>query len=91
MPTVDGKVRYNVPEGTQPGTIFRLKGKGVPFVNGRGRGDQFVKVTVEVPTKLTKEQKEILVAFDKSLSEEENYEKRKNFFDLLKDFLGKDK
>ncbi|MBQ4099917.1 MAG: molecular chaperone DnaJ [Oscillospiraceae bacterium] len=91
VPTVDGKVRYNVPEGTQPGTIFRLKGKGVPFVNGRGRGDQFVKVTVEVPTKLTKEQKEILVAFDKSLSEEENYEKRKNFFDLLKDFLGKDK
>ncbi|MBQ4100832.1 MAG: molecular chaperone DnaJ, partial [Oscillospiraceae bacterium] len=91
VPTVDGKVKYNVAEGTQPGTIFRLKGKGVPFVNGRGRGDQFVKVTVEVPTKLTKEQKEILVAFDKSLSEEDNYQKRKNFFDLLKDFLGKDK
>ena len=54
VPTLDGKVRYNVPEGTQTGTTFRLRGKGIPYVGYKTRGDQFVTVVVETPTKLTK-------------------------------------
>ncbi|MBP8855237.1 MAG: molecular chaperone DnaJ, partial [Oscillospiraceae bacterium] len=54
VPTIDGKVEYNVPEGTQSGTVFRLRGKGIQYVNGRGRGDQYVRVDVEIPKKLTR-------------------------------------
>lgn len=84
VPTVDGKVKYNIPEGTQTGTKFRLREKGVPYVNGRGRGNQFVTVTVEVPTKLSKEQKQLLIKFDE-LSDKKTYIKQKSFFDKLKD------
>ena len=51
IPTIDGNVEYDLPEGTQPGTVFRLRGKGIPSVNGRGRGDQFVTVRVMVDRK----------------------------------------
>ena len=54
VPTIDGKVQYEVPEGTQSGTTFRLRGKGIQYVNGRGRGDQYVRVEVEIPKKLTR-------------------------------------
>lgn len=84
VPTIDGKVEYNVPEGTQSGTTFRLRGKGIQYVNGRGRGDQYVKVDVEIPKKLTKTQREALKRFDDSLKDD-NYEKRKGFFKSLKD------
>lgn len=84
VPTIDGKVKYDVPEGTQPGTTFRLRNKGIPFVNGRGRGDQYVNVTVEVPKNLSGKQKQALKEFD-ALGSEKNYEKRKGFFDKLKD------
>lgn len=57
VPTLDGKVRYTIPEGTQTGTVFRLRGKGIPFLRSKSRGDQLVTVTVETPTKLSKEQK----------------------------------
>jgi molecular chaperone DnaJ len=63
IPTIDGKVKYNLPAGTQPGTTFRLRGQGIPNLRGRGRGDQFVTVKVKVPTDLTAEQKEALRAF----------------------------
>ncbi len=63
IPTLDGKVKYTIPEGTQTGTTFRLKDKGVPNLNGRGRGDQLVNVKVEVPKNLTKAQKEALRVF----------------------------
>ena len=52
VPTVDGDVKYSVPAGTQSGTLFRLKGKGVPRVNSSGRGDQYVKVIVDIPKTL---------------------------------------
>ena len=84
VPTVDGKVKYSIPEGTQPGTTFRLRNKGINYVNGRGRGDQYVKVVVEVPRNLNSKQKEALRAFD-AMASEKNYEKRKSFFDKLKD------
>jgi molecular chaperone DnaJ len=63
VPTVDGEVKYSVPAGTQPGTVFRLKGKGVPRVNSHGRGDQYVNVVVEVPKNLNDKQKEALKSF----------------------------
>ena len=79
IPTIDGKVKYSIPEGTQTGTVFRLKGKGSPVLNGRGRGDQYVTVTIETPRNLNKEQKEALRRFSETLGES-NYEKRKSFF-----------
>ncbi|GAA0718854.1 molecular chaperone DnaJ [Clostridium malenominatum] len=73
--TVDGEVKYTVPAGTQPGTVFRLKGKGVPFVNGRGRGDQYINVIVDIPKTLNAKQKEALHAFMEASGEVEETEK----------------
>ncbi len=87
VPTVDGKVQYTVPEGTQPGTMFRLRGKGIQYLNGRGRGDQYVKVSVEIPRKLTREQRKALEAFDATMKED-NYEQRKGFARRLKEMFG---
>ena len=83
IPTIDGKVKYSIPEGTQTGTVFRLKGKGVPVLNGRGRGDQYVTVVIETPRSLNKEQKEALKKFSELLGES-NYEKRKSIFNKKK-------
>ena len=79
IPTIDGKVKYDIPEGTQSGTVFRLKGKGIPSINGRGRGDQYVTVYIETPRNLSKEQKEALRKFAETMGDE-NYEERKGFF-----------
>lgn len=86
VPTLDGVVEYDIPEGTQTGSVFRLRGKGIPFIRGRGRGDQYVTVVVEVPKNLSQKQKEALRAFD-ALSEGKNYKQQKGFFDKMKDFL----
>lgn len=67
--TMDGKGTLKIPEGTQPDTIFRLKGKGMPSIRSRFRGDLFVKIQIAVPKKLTKDQREKLAAFAKSLGE----------------------
>ena len=83
VPTLDGKVSYQIHESTQPGDIFRLKGRGIPHLNGRGKGDQYIKVTIDVPKNLTKQQKDILKEFDKAISDK-NYQKRQSFFDKLK-------
>ena len=84
VPTIDGKVKYDVPEGTQSGTIFRLRGKGIQYIRGRGRGDQYVHVVVEIPKKLTKTQRDALKKFEDTLKED-NYEQRKGFFKTLRD------
>lgn len=83
VPTLDGKVSYTVHEGTQPNDVFKLKGKGFPHLGGRGRGDQFVRVTIEVPKNLSSKQKEIIKQFDGATTEK-NYAQRKNFFEKLK-------
>ena len=88
VPTIDGNVKYSISEGTQTGTVFRLKGKGVKKLQRSDRGDQYVKVYVEVPKNLNKEQKEKLKEFEKSLSEK-NYEKKKSFLDKIKDAFSK--
>ena len=67
--TIDGKVKYNLPAGTQPGFTFRLRGKGAPSVSGRGRGDQYVTVQVQVPTNLTGQQREALLAYAEAMGE----------------------
>ena len=83
IPTIDGKVKYELPEGTQSGTTFRLKGKGIPAINGRGRGDQYVTVYIETPRNLNREQKEALKKFAESEGDN-NYEERRKFFKKFK-------
>ncbi len=69
VPTLDGKVKLNIPEGTQTGTTFRLKGKGVPFLRNGGRGDQFVTVKVAVPRGLSSAQKDALRQYAQTMGE----------------------
>jgi molecular chaperone DnaJ len=87
IPTIDGKVKYNLPAGTQTGTTFRLRGKGIPELRGRGRGDQYVTVRVQVPTSLNAEQKSALRAFAAAMGELPQGEEEdglKGFFDKHK-------
>lgn len=83
VPTLDGLVELTIPEGTQTGSRFRMKGKGIPFLRSKNRGDQYVTVNVEVPRNLTSKQKELLRDFD----EDKNYKQKKSFSDKVKDFL----
>ena len=84
IPTIDGNVKYEMPEGTQSGTTFRLRGKGIPSLGGRGRGDQYVTVKVKVPTGLNKEQKDALRAFAATMGEDHSgSDPIKNFFENL--------
>ena len=83
IPTIDGKVKYTLPEGTQSGTTFRLKGKGIPSINGRGRGDQYVTVYIETPRNLNKEQREALKKFAEAMGENAG-EEQKPFFKKFK-------
>lgn len=79
VPTMDGSTGISVPKGCQTGEIFRLKGLGVPHLRGGGRGDQYVQVVVKTPTKLSKEQEELLRRFAE-LSEEERGAGKKRFW-----------
>ena len=67
IPTLDGKVKYDLPAGTQPGEVFRFRGRGIQQLNGRGRGNQFVKIIVDVPRNLNSRQKDLLKQFDATL------------------------
>ena len=86
VPTLDGKESFTIPEGTQTGTVFTLPGKGIPVVNSRRRGDQKFTVVVETPTKLTKEQKDLLRKLEGTLDKNIS-PKRKKFIENLKDFF----
>ncbi|MCY6484257.1 molecular chaperone DnaJ [Clostridium aestuarii] len=83
--TVDGDVKYKVPQGTQSGTVFRLKGKGVPKVNGHGRGDQYVKIIVDIPKNLNDKQKQTLLEFMEASGEKIEDTIKKSFVDKIKD------
>jgi molecular chaperone DnaJ len=88
VPTLTERVKLRIPPGTQTGTYFRLKGKGVPRLRGVGQGDQHVKVTVVTPTNLSEEQRELLREFAR-LSGEETHEKQKSIFERMrKAFMG---
>lgn len=85
VPTIDGNVTYRIPEGTQPGDVLRLRGKGVQHCQRDGRGDMMVKVQIEVPKRLTKQQKELLQQLE-TVMNEKNFEKKESFMDRLKKF-----
>ncbi|HEY3424137.1 MAG TPA: molecular chaperone DnaJ [Negativicutes bacterium] len=87
VPTLDGKVKLKIPEGTQSGTTFRIKDKGIPHLRGHGRGDQHVKVKVITPQKLNERQRDLLQEFAKAGGDNINAE-QKNFFKKVKDAFG---
>ncbi|MCM1365360.1 MAG: molecular chaperone DnaJ [Faecalibacterium sp.] len=93
IPTLDGKVKYDLPAGTQPGEVFRFRNRGIQQLNGRGRGNQFVRILVDVPKNLNNKQKELLKNFDASLENKPKNnvddgktvgEEKKGFFDKFK-------
>lgn len=90
VPTLSGRVGLKIPSGTQPGTVFRLRDKGIPHLGGVGRGHQYVKVSVEVPKNLTREQKELIAQFDKSCCESrgKNLPESEGFWGKVKQFFG---
>jgi len=87
VPTLDGKVKFTIHEGTQPGDEFKLKGKGIQRLNYSGKGDQYVRISVEVPKNLSKSQKEKLEEFE-AVCDDKNYKKKKSFMDKVKDFFN---
>ncbi len=86
VPTLDGKVKFTIHEGTQPGDEFKLKGKGIQRLRYSGRGDQYVRIVVEVPKNLNNKQKEMLKQFEDS-TDDNCYKTRKSFFDKVKEFF----
>jgi len=87
VPTLEGKVQFDIPAGTQPGNSFRLKNKGIAHLNGYGRGDQYIKVKVMIPKELDQKQKELLEEFAEISGEEINPE-HKGFLKKIKDALN---
>jgi hypothetical protein len=82
VPTLEGKVEYDLPEGTQTGSTFRFRGKGVARIGTKNKGDLYVTVEVEIPRNLSKKQKDLLKEFEKTL-DEKNFEKKNSFLDKL--------
>ncbi len=87
VPTITGSVKCTIPEGTQNGTVMRLRGKGIKRLNRSDYGDQLITINVEIPKNLSKKQRELLKDFDDSLNDK-NYVKRQSFFEKLKSMLG---
>ena len=87
VPTLEGTARVKIPASTQSGQVFRLKGQGIPDLNGYGRGDELVRVVVETPKKLSARQRELLEEFAR-LSGEEVHPLSKSFLDKVKSVLG---
>jgi molecular chaperone DnaJ len=87
VPTLDGKVELTIPAGTQPGRVFRLRGKGIPHLNGSGRGDQHVRLAVEVPRHLNKKQRDLLEQLAASMGEAQ-HPKAHSFFDKVREMFG---
>jgi molecular chaperone DnaJ len=91
VPTLNGREEIRISAGTQPGTRFRLRGKGMPHVNGRGHGDLHVIARVAVPKKLSKEQKHLLEELARTLPQEKPDDSEggdKPFFERVKDIFG---
>ena len=83
MPTLDGDVKYNMPAGTQPNEVFKLKNKGVQRRGSVGKGDLFVRIIVDIPRNLTQEQKHLIKQFDESCTPSKSSGKE-GFFDKFK-------
>ncbi len=91
VPTLDGKVKYELPAGTQPGEVFRFRNRGIQQLGSRGRGDQFVRIIVDVPKNLNSKQKEMLRQFNDSLANKpkNNIDDGKTVGEEKKGFFGK--
>ncbi len=83
VPTLDGEAELKIPHGTQSATVFKLRGMGLPDIQGYRKGDQLVRIHVETPTKLSKEQKELIKQFDE-ISTTKTYPSHKRFMDKIK-------
>ena len=88
VPTLEGEHNLKVPEGTQSGMVFRIKNKGVPVLNARGRGDLFVEVRTQTPSKLTRRQRELLQELDSLTSVENKPEQRSTLLGKMKDMFS---
>jgi molecular chaperone DnaJ len=94
VPTLDGEASVEIPSGTQPGTAFRVRGKGMPSVSGRGQGDLFVNVKVDVPKKLTREQKKLVEELARTMqgtrpeATTRSDDDERPFFERVKDIFG---
>lgn len=84
VPTLEGQAKLKVPEGTQSGTVLRMKSKGIPDVRGYGRGDQHVRISVVTPTRLTGKQKDLLREFAR-IEGQKPHSGEKGFFEKMKD------
>lgn len=87
VPTIDGPVKFKLNEGTQQGDIYTIRDKGIPRINGRGRGDHKFQVSIEVPRNLNEEQKTLLRRFEESTNDS-HYQKRQGFWDKLRSVFG---
>lgn len=87
VPTLSGTVKYNIPEGTQPGTMFRLREQGITKLNSNAKGDLFIKANVQIPKKLTEDQREVFRQLAVALGEKsgDSHANRKGFFQKIKD------
>jgi molecular chaperone DnaJ len=90
VPTLDGDDELVIPAGTQTGEVFKLRGKGVPHLRRNGRGDQLVMVHVLTPTKLSKQQKDLLTQLSKTLGKEVVHQPEKGLFEKVKEAIGLD-
>ncbi|NLM37471.1 MAG: molecular chaperone DnaJ [Firmicutes bacterium] len=88
VPTLEGTATLRIPEGTQPGTLFRIRGKGIPYLHGSGRGDELVRVRIEVPTKLNPAQREAIRQVAEAFGEEVGLPE-KGFIGKVKEAFGK--
>jgi molecular chaperone DnaJ len=87
VPTLDGKVKMKIPSGTQTGKVFRLRAKGIPHLHGGGRGDEHVRVVIETPTDLSRDQRDLLEKFA-AISGEESHPQSKSFFEKVRELFG---
>ena len=87
MPTLEGEHLLKIPDGTQPGTTFRIRNKGVPVLNGHGKGDLYVEVRVQIPTKLNKRQKELLQELE-TTAKVDNQPLVRSLLGKVKDMFG---
>ncbi len=86
VPTLNGRVKYVIPEGTQTGTVFRMRNQGIQHLRSNTKGDLYVRVNIEVPKRLNEKQKEILRQFDEMTND--SNEQRKSFFEKMRDVFG---
>jgi molecular chaperone DnaJ len=86
IPSLDGKIKYAIPEGTQTATVFKLKGKGIKHIRSNNRGDEYIRVNVEIPVKMSQKQKDLLRQFAEA-GGDEGLEQKKGFFNKMKDLF----